>query len=106
MLEFSGLRVTPVTVPAGIGATVDVDITRVQSIVVAEMPRHGTAIGEVSLALGEMGDFWDPSPGDSLHGFFPVRRLRVRNNVATARTITLWLHESADFRVLNNPRGV
>ena len=105
-MEFSGMRVTPITVGAGIGVTTELDISNIKSIVVAEMTRWGTSVGDVSICIGDMGDFIDPSPGDGYHNFFPVRRLIVRNNSATARKLVFVLHESGSFRLLNQPRGV
>jgi hypothetical protein len=103
-MEFSGMRVTPCEVTTG--QTIELDVTNIRSIVFAEMTRWGTSVGDVSARLGDMGDFFDPSPGDCLHGFFPVKRLVIRNNTIGTRKIVVILHESPDFRLFNTPRGV
>lgn len=106
-MEFSGMRVTPVEVPAGIGVERELDITNIKSIVFAEMTKWGTGVGDVSIKLGDMGDYFDPAPGDSIHNFFPVKRLIIRNNGAgSAKKLVVVLHESGDFRLYNTPRGV
>lgn len=105
-MEFSGIRVTPVEVGAGVGVQIECDITNVQCIVFAEMPRWGTGVGDISVRIGDMGDFFDPSPGDLISGFFPVRRLVIRNNTAAAKKVVMVLHESKDFRLITTPRGV
>lgn len=104
--EYSGLRITGMTVGAGIGVQVETDISRIKSITVIEMTRHGTSVGDVSVKLGDMGDPFDISPGDCISGFFPVKRLTLINNTATAKKVVLALHESENFRWTNNPRGV
>lgn len=105
-MEWSGMRVTPVQVEAGVGVTTEVDVTNVRSMVVTEMVKYGTNPSEISMRLGDSGDFFDPAPGDCIHGFYPVRRLVIRNNTAAIKKVVLVLHESADFRFFNTPRGL
>lgn len=104
--EFGGMRVTPVSVPAGIGSQTKLDITNIQAIVFAEMTKWGTGVGDVSIRLGDNGDPFDPAPGDGLYAFFPVRRMYVINNTAVAKKLVVVLHESKEFRLINTPRGV
>jgi len=104
MLEDSGVRVTPVSVAAG--ATFEMDISEVRVIVVAESLAWGTGTGELSIALGDMGQFFDLSPGDNIIDFEPVRRLLLRNNTALAKKVVLLLSRSSKFRLLNTPRGL
>ena len=103
-MEWSGVRVTPFMVPAN--ETRELDITEVRVIVVAEAIAWGTGAGELSIALGDMGEFFDIAGGDNIIGFEPVRRLLLRNNTAFDKKIVLLLSQSVNFRLLNTPRGL
>lgn len=105
-MERLELRVTPIEVPAGIGQVIEIDLSGATGFFVAEMIRWGTAIGEVSLALGDQGDFLDPAPGDFIRPGGEIRRVRCRNNTAVAKKIVLWYSMHPEFKVHSTPRGV
>lgn len=100
------LRVTPVTVPAGIGQVTEIDLSGAIAFFVAEMTKWGTAAGEVSLSLGDQGDFFDVAPGDYVRPGGEIRRVRVRNNTAFDKKIVLWYSMDPGFECWSTNRGL
>ena len=107
MPEDSELRVTPFTIQAGaaVGNIRELETSGIVSMFLVEALAWGTGAGEVSIAFGDQGDFMDLSPGDSFINFSPVRRVRLRNNTVTDKTVVFLLTTNPDFRFWNTPRG-
>jgi hypothetical protein len=81
------------------------DIGGVRGVFVSKMVSLGSSAGELSIALGKTGDFFDISPGDFIR-LSAVRWLRIRNNVNAARALELILSDDPEFRFWNTPRGL
>lgn len=85
--------------------TKDMPITKIAIMAVVEMGKFGTNPGDVSISLGEAGDFWDLAPGDLLE-VSRFSQVQFRNNTPAVKTFKL-LH-TADYRfsLRNYTRGL
>ena len=106
MREDSLLRVTPVSIPAGVGQITEIDVSGVVSLYVTKSVSLGTTAAEVAIAFGDQGDFMDLVGGDSFENFIPVKKIRLRNSTAVEKRLELLLTINADFKFRNAPRGI
>ena len=88
-----------------VGETRDFDISGARVLIFAESIAWGTGAGEISIAIGETGDFWDLCPADTIV-LSMFTRFKLRNNAITAKSGVLLHSTDPNFRLLNAPRGV
>jgi len=72
----------------------DMDIPATRKIFISRMIGFGTGAGEISIAFGERGDFFELCPGDMIT-LSHISRVRFRNNTALVKQFE-FLHTSDD----------
>jgi len=97
------VHVTPFTLLANETRSFNMAGSRV--LFLAASTSLGTTAGEISIALGETGEFFDWSPADGLI-LSEFGAIRLRNNTASARSGVMLHSADPSFRLLNAPRGL
>lgn len=83
----------------------DMPLVSARVIAVSKMLAFGTGAGDVSIALGERGDFFDLSPGDLLRAR-RFSQVRFRNNTGVQKTFEFLHTSDPDFTLENYERGL
>jgi len=85
--------------------TKDMPFPNTSILMVVEMTKNGVNAGDVSIALGEAGDFWDLAPGDLLE-VSRFSQVQFRNNTPAVKTFKLLHTTDHRFSLRNYPRGL
>lgn len=85
--------------------TKDAAIPNTCVLMVVEMTKFGTNMGDVSISLGEAGDFWDIAPGDLLE-VSRFAQVQFRNNTPAVKTFKLLHTNDRKFKLTNYQRGL
>lgn len=83
----------------------DFDVSGARVLYLLASTSLGTGAGDVSIALGETGSFFDWAPADGLI-LSQFGRVRLRNNTAVVKSGVIAYSADEKFRVLNAPRGL
>jgi len=83
----------------------EIDLPACKVIFIVHMASLGTLAGEVSIAFGERGDFFDLAPGDEIH-LTQISRVRFRNNTLVQKQFDFLHTNDKEFSYKNFNRGV
>jgi len=83
----------------------DIDLPPTKVIFISSMTSLGTAAGEVSIAFGERGEFFDLAPGDEIH-LTQISRIRFRNNTPVEKRFDFLHTNDPEFSFKNFNRGL
>ena len=87
------------------GQTKDMAIPEFAVMVFVEMTKNGVNPGDVSVALGENGDFFDIAPSDKLE-ISRCSQVQFRNNTGAVKTFRILHTNDRRFNLANSPRGL
>lgn len=81
------------------------DLVEIRAIYCAEFIKNGVGAGDVSIKIGDTGDYFDLAPGDLLK-LDSFGRIWLRNNLVVPVTFKLVMSNSLSFTFENYPRSL